>query len=114
MAEAYFNVRGGPMSGQPIEKVISYHRDVGKGLRGHANYRAAKAKAVLNASAERTGDSQIVVEKLADNTYTVSLTDERGQFAANVIEYGRGPQSSNGPSRAVAPLQRAFGFGWHT
>lgn len=113
MAQAYRYIQGGSHSGEAIEKGIAYHRQVHWQTRNEAYKGAQRARSALDAGSEvRTGTSGIRVEKNGPTNWTVYLTDERGQHAANIIEFGRSGDSPRdaSASRAVAPLGWAFGF----
>lgn len=114
MAEAFRRVRGGPHNNERVEHALAYHRKSQWGVRNEAYKGAQRARIVLDVnSEERTGTSSIVVEKNGSTNWSVWLTDTRGQGAANIIEFGRSGDSPRkpSPSRAVAPLGWAFGFG---
>lgn len=109
--EIYKKVRGGPRSGQKLEKAMAWTFQAQRGLNDHARARATAAKAILDGAAERTGSSFITVERERPGSpdLLVTLNDTRGQAAANIIEFGRAPKSPDStPSYAVAPLRGAF------
>lgn len=106
--EIYRRVQGGPRSGQKLTKAMAWTHQARRGLGDHTRDRAARARGILNSAKKRTGSSQIIIEAQGPDLI-VSLTDERGQGAANIIEFGRHPfDPDSSASYAVAPLGRAF------
>ena len=67
---------------------VARRRDVHRVVKGEAVTRGRKAKAKL-AAHKHAGHSAIEVTEGQVDAY-VMLTDERGQWAAAAIEYGRG------------------------
>lgn len=108
MAKVYKRVPGGK-----IESVIARHRTVQARLDTIAFERGIRAEVILNGHRDR-GDSQIDVDRGDVDRY-VSLSDERGQWAAGAIEFGRKPGvdedgNATGGSEGVWALHDAFGL----